>query len=117
MTKEITQQNTTKIFNLNHNIQQRIFTGAALLFIFMLLSITSFAQITLTNIRDAYVDSAVPTSNFGSSTSLKVSTTLTNQGQTTIQYNQYSYLEFDRSSLPTNLSANDIMRATLKLYV
>lgn len=123
MKKQITQQNTTEIFNLNCSIKRQIFTGAALLFIFMLLSGASFAQsvftdqFTLTDIRDAYTDNTVPTSNFGSNTSLKVSYTTTTQGQTTIQNFQRSFIEFDRTSLPTNLSTNDIVRATLKLYV
>jgi hypothetical protein len=117
MTKESTQQNIAKIFNLNHSLLRRIFTGAALLFIFMLLHTASFAQITLTDIRDAYVDSTAPTSNFGSSTSLKVGITVVTQGQTTSNYYQRSFIEFDKSSLPINLSSSDIIRATLKLYV
>ena len=118
MKKQFTQQNITEIFNLNRSIVfQRIFIGAALLFIIMLLSSASFAQMTLTDIRDAYTDSAAPTSNFGSGTSLKGSATLVTQGQTTTAYFQRSYIEFDRSSLTINLSANDVMRATLRLYV
>jgi YVTN family beta-propeller protein len=117
MRKEITRQNTTKIFNLNRSLGRRIFMGAALLFIFMLLSVVSFAQITLTDIRDTYIDNATPTSNFGSGNSLKVSYSQVTQGQTTTYNYQNSMIEFDRTRLPTNLSANDVVRATLKLYV
>jgi YVTN family beta-propeller protein len=117
MEKEIKQQNTSKIFNSNRGRRHGIFTGAALLFIFMLLPITSFAQITLTDLRDTYTDSAAPTSNFGSGASLKVSLISATQGQTTTYNYQRSYIEFDRSFVPVNLSPNDVVRATLKLYV
>ena len=111
------QKNTIEIFNLNRSILRQILTGAALLFIFMLLPVASFAQITLTDIRDTYIDGAASTSNFGNSNSLKVSATSVTQGQNTITYSQRSYLEFDRTFLPTNLSSNDVVRATLRLYV
>lgn len=117
MKKEITPRNTTRIFNLNRSRQQRIFTRATLVFVFMLFSVASFAQIALTDISDTYVDQAAQTSSFGNGTSLKIGNITVTQGQNTTTSRQYSYIEFDKNSLPANLSANDVVKATLKLYV
>lgn len=95
---------------------RRIFLGIVFLFIWSVFSGASSAQVTLTSVHDTYIDSAQPTSNFGTRTSLLVSRSTVTQGQTTTTNNQYSFVEFNRP-LSSYISSQDIVRATLRLYV
>jgi len=110
----------TRLFISRRDVRfkpQPVFIGTIALLIVAFVPKASFGQITLTDLRDTFVDSASPTSNFGNGTSLKTSSILVTQGQNTTAYFQKVYIEFDRASLPANLSANDVVTATLKLYV
>jgi hypothetical protein len=68
---------------------------------------TAHAQIT--PIRDAYTNSAVPTTNFGTATTLGVANTGTSI--------QTTYIQFDLSSIPAGYTSANVAKATLKLYV
>src|SRR5215831_747549 len=67
-------------------------------------AISGGAQITPSD--DAYVSSAQPNSNFGSSANLNVQTT----GAST-------FLRFDLSSVPSGYTGANIARASMKVYV
>ena len=64
---------------------------------------SSYANGTLKD--DAYTQSSTPNQNFGTNANLRVATGVN------------SHLKFDLSSLPSGTSANDIAKATLKLWV
>jgi len=65
----------------------------------------TFAQFQAVLADDSFVDSGTPTSNFGTNNALKASST------------QTIYLKFDLSALPAGVSASDVSRAYVKLYV
>ena len=73
----------------------------------LLAALMSHAQITPA--QDAYTNSATPTTNFGTATTLGVANTSTSI--------QNAYIQFDLSSIPTGYTGSNVAKATLKLYV
>jgi hypothetical protein len=115
MQMKIHRLRTGNPFDRNRHLRQ-ISLVAAFVFMYALLPGFSLAQVTLTDVLDGYVDSAAPTSNFGTRTTLQVGRSTVTQGQTTTSIIQDSFVGFDRSAL-SNISQGDIERATLKLYL
>ena len=88
------------------NRTHRLF--AALLLLAALGTLTSaFAQITPS--QDSYTNSAKPTTNFGTASTLGVSSAAASI--------QTTYIQFDLSAIPGGYTSANIAKATLKLYV
>jgi len=81
-----------------------LFRRAAVLFLLLLTAMAAYAQITPSD--DAYVNSAAPTTNYGSAVSLNLSSD-TNTG----------FIRFDLTPVPASYTGASIAKATLKLYV
>jgi len=64
----------------------------------------AYAQLTPSG--DAYTNTAMPTTNFGSKTLLDVQSA-----------SQTTYIQFDLSSIPAGYTGAEVAKATLKLYV
>jgi hypothetical protein len=81
-----------------------LFRRTAVLFPLLLMATVTYAQITPSD--DAYVNSAAPTTNYGSSASLNLSS-----GADT------GFIRFDLTAVPASYTGASIAKATLKLYV
>lgn len=81
-----------------------LFRRAAVLFLLLLTAMVTYAQITPSD--DAYVNSAAPTTNYGSAVSLNLGSA-TNTG----------FIRFDLTPVPASYTGASIAKATLKLYV
>ena len=94
-----------KIFQTHKRTVMKMLTAqtrlVSLLGLFLFLWTAAYAQIT--PLGDAYINTATPTTNYGSKTLLDVD----GASQTT-------YIQFNLGSIPTNAS---VSQATLKLYV
>ena len=90
---------------------KKVTTAAAILFIGLLASTTSFAQITLPVTDDSNTFSQSQNTTFGGSTTLRL------QSLTSPTRTAYVFLKFDLASLPPGTTANDIKAANLKLFV
>src|SRR5580704_5673788 len=94
-----------KIFQTHKRTVMKMLTAqtrlVSLLGLFLFLWTAAYAQIT--PLGDAYINTATPTTNYGSKTLLDVD----GASQTT-------YVQFNLGSIPTNAS---VSQATLKLYV
>jgi trimeric autotransporter adhesin len=80
------------------------FRRAAVLFFLLLMATVTYAQITPSD--DAYVNSAAPTTNYGSSASLNLSSAA-----------DTDFIRFDLTAVPASYTGASIAKATLKLYV
>jgi hypothetical protein len=80
---------------------------ARLLLVILGIGATAFGQLTAG--QDAYTDTAKPTTNFGTASTLGVTNTAGSI--------QTSYIQFDLSSIPAGYTGANLAKATLKLYV
>jgi hypothetical protein len=76
---------------------------ASLLSLILLACTAAFGQ--LTPIGDSYINTATPTKNFGTATTLDVEST------------QTTFIQFNLESIPSGYTSADITKATLKLFV
>jgi hypothetical protein len=80
----------------------------AVLLLVVLGTLTS-VHAQLTPLQDAYTNSALPTSNYGTAVTLGVANTSTSI--------QTAYILFDLSSIPAGYTSANVAKATLKIYV
>ena len=84
----------------------KISTPSFLVFLLLSLFSLSTAYGQLTPNADAYTNTALPTTNFGTKTLLDVQSA-----------SQTSYIQFDLSSIPAGYTSANVAKASLKLYV
>lgn len=77
---------------------------AAVLILVLFMAAVSYAQITPSD--DAYVSSALPTTNYGAAKTLNLSSAANS-----------SFIRFDLTAVPAGYTGASIAKATLKLYV
>lgn len=77
---------------------------AAVLMLVLFMATVTYAQITPTD--DAYVNTALPTTNYGNAAILGV-----------VSPSQTTYITFDLSSIPAGYTSANLAKASLKLYV
>jgi hypothetical protein len=77
---------------------------AAILTLLMFTATVTFAQVTPSD--DSYVNSAAPTTNYGTATTLDLSSAA-----------DTAFIRFDLTAVPTGYTGASIAKATLKLYV
>jgi N-acetylneuraminic acid mutarotase len=77
---------------------------AAVLMLVLFMAAVTYAQITPSD--DAYVNSALPTTNYGTATTLNLSSPA-----------DTAFIRFDLTAVPTGYTGASIAKATLKLYV
>src|SRR5215471_16517842 len=89
------------------NLMCRLQYALFLLFINLAALISAFGQITPS--QDSYTNTAASSSNYGTATTLDVSSTSTSI--------QTAYIQFDLSSIPAGYTSSNVAKATLKLFV
>jgi len=80
------------------------FRRAAVLILVLFMAAVSYAQITPSD--DAYISSALPTTNYGAAKTLNLSSAANT-----------SFIRFDLTAVPAGYTGASIAKATLKLYV
>ena len=81
----------------------------SILFLLCTFATWAIAHSQVTPSQDAYTNSASPTTNFGTATTLG-----TVSSPASIQT---TYIQFDLSSVPSGYTGSNVAKATLKLYV